>query len=211
MPLLVSGFGLTSGIPFLWPDGLLVFVLHLAWAALFAAVTLALLGYRPPTLFGYTLGGALLLLGVILLVGLGSAGLAIQGRIALPTRTPTITPTPVPPTLTPTFTQTPIPPTLTPTPTITPSPTVTFTPTPVPPTPTPTPVLAVVNVPGFDGARIRVQPQGLTITVLSNGTVVEVLPEVEVIDGVVWRHVLAPEGVEGWMVEILIGTVTPVP
>jgi uncharacterized membrane protein len=55
LPVTVAGFGLTSGEPHLWPDGLVIFAVHLAWSALFGALTLAILGFRPLTLFGYTL------------------------------------------------------------------------------------------------------------------------------------------------------------
>ena len=36
VPLTASGYGLGSGIAHLWPDGLVVFTIHLAWAALVA-------------------------------------------------------------------------------------------------------------------------------------------------------------------------------
>ena len=34
LPLSAAGFGLGSGIEYLWPDGLVIFVVHLAWATL---------------------------------------------------------------------------------------------------------------------------------------------------------------------------------
>ncbi len=58
LPLVTAGFGLGARIPHLWPDGLVVFTLHLAWSILLGAITLVILGFRPLTLFGYTLGGA---------------------------------------------------------------------------------------------------------------------------------------------------------
>ncbi|HNB53724.1 MAG TPA: SH3 domain-containing protein, partial [Anaerolineales bacterium] len=103
----------------------------------------------------------------------------------------------------------------TPTNTATPTATPTHTPTltPVPPTPTPTPVLAVVNVPGFDGARIRTEPLGSTIAVIANGTVVQILPDSTTVNGVLWYHVITPDGIEGWIVGQLLDivTVTPAP
>ncbi len=211
VPLAVAGFGLTAGIPHLWPDALVVFALHFAVSALVGALTLGLLGYRPRTIYGYTIGGALLLAGVLLGIGFGGAGVAVSEQVAIPTFTPTVTLTP---TLTPTSTLTPtITPSSTPTNTPTPTSTPTLTPTltPVPPSPTPTPVLAIVNVPGFDGARIRTEPQGPTIAVIANGTVVQVLPDSVSIEGVLWYHVITPDGIEGWIVGQLLDLATPTP
>jgi len=72
LPLVTAGFGLGDRIPHLWPDGLVVFALHLSWSILLGAITLAIMGFRPLTLFGYTLGGAVALIGVILALGLSS-------------------------------------------------------------------------------------------------------------------------------------------
>jgi uncharacterized membrane protein len=66
LPLTAAGFGLGSGTPHLWPDGLVLFTIHLAWATLLGAITLAIMGFRPYTLFGYSLGGVILLLMVTL-------------------------------------------------------------------------------------------------------------------------------------------------
>ena len=66
VPLAAAGMGLSGGLSHLWPDGLLVFTIHLACAFLILAVTLTVLGFRPLTLFGYTFGGAVALIGVIL-------------------------------------------------------------------------------------------------------------------------------------------------
>ncbi len=79
-PLAVAGLGLGAGIPYLWPDGLVVFVFHLALAGIIGSLTLAVLGFRPLTLFGYTLGAAVSLLGVILVLGLSGAGAVLAHR-----------------------------------------------------------------------------------------------------------------------------------
>lgn len=210
-PLAVAGFGLSAGVPHLWPDALVVFALYFALSALVGALALGLLGYRPRTIYGYSIGGALLLAGVLVAIGFGGAGVALTEQVAIPTFTPTMTLTPTAtftPTLTPTVTPSP-----TQTNTLTPTPTLTFTPTrtPVPPTPTPTPVLAIVNVPGFDGARIRTEPLGSTITVVSNGTVVQVFPDSATLNGVLWYHVITEDGIEGWIVGQLLDLVTPTP
>lgn len=208
LPLTAAGIGLGSRTPLLWPDGLVVFTIHLALCVLLGAITLAILGLRPLTLFGYSFGGVILLLVIVLMIGLGSAGAAIEENIALPTHTPTLTPTL---TLTMTPTLTPVPPTITPTMTLTPTNTVTPT---LSPTPSPTPVLAIVDV-GESGAvhlRAEADRNAESITLLPNGTVVEVLPEDPVESGSeIWIHIRTNEGQEGWILQISIVTATPAP
>ena len=215
LPLAAAGFGLSSGIAHLWPDGLVLYAIHLAWAALFGALTLALLGFRPLTFFGYTLGGAVTLLGVILLVGFGafSATLGVFGApVARPTYTPTLTLTltPVPPTAT--HTLTPIPPSETPTPSLTPTrtPTLTFT-----VSPTPLPVYArIAASEDSGGAYLRDEPgfDGRRITTLLNGTLVQLLPDSVVIGNDTWAHIIVVEsGLEGWIWLDLLAVATPEP
>ncbi|HKJ27743.1 MAG TPA: DUF389 domain-containing protein, partial [Anaerolineales bacterium] len=163
LPLTAAGFGLGSGVPFLWPDGLVLFAVHLAFGTLVGAVTLAFMGFRPLTLFGYSISGVVLLLAVILLIAFFGMGAIVGGDIALPTRTPTLAPT-LTPSLTPTAT--PVPPTPTLTPTLTSTPTRTSTPT---LTPSPTPVQARVNA--NLGMVIREEPDGTSPVVsrVANG------------------------------------------
>jgi len=213
IPLAAAGFGLTTQAPHLWPAGLVVFIVHLAWAALLGALTLAILGFRPLTLFGYTLGGALALVGVILLIEIGSMGAVVGTGVALPTPlpTPTVTITPIP-TATPTFT-----PTLTPVPpTETPTLTLTATQTPVPTatiTPTATPMYARVSALTGGGARLRAEPYGTTITAMNNGTLVLVLSDQFVVAGnMTWVNVrIMPDGPEGWVLQELLIMATPSP
>jgi uncharacterized membrane protein len=205
LPLAVAGLGLGLRLPNLWPDGLVVFTIHLTWSALLSVLTLAVLGFRPLTLFGYTLGSAVALLSVILLLGISSFGAAMTAQVGFPTPTPTLTPTRTP---TPTLTPTPIPPTATLTPTVTPSPTLTPTRT---PTPTATPIFAYVDTGSAEGARIRAEPGGETIGFISNGTLVILLPETREVAGELWVRVVAPEGIEGWIVQSLVALVTPTP
>lgn len=204
LPLTAAGIGYMSEIPFLFPDGLVVFAIHLSWGALLGALTLAILGFRPLTLFGYTLAGVVALTGVVLLVGLGGAGAAIGGNIALPT--------PVPPTSTTTFTasptntltSTPVPPTDTPTPTLTPTRTPTKT---VTVTPSPTPVFASVEAGEGGGAYLREGPgiQSAIIGVVGNGTIVQVLSIQPVIEGnSSWLHIITPDERQGWVMEMLL-------
>jgi len=205
LPLVAAGIGLGSGVPHLWPDGLVVFVVHLAWAILLGALTLGVLGFRPLTLFGYTFGAVVSLIGIILLIGISGAGAAFGAQIALPTPIPTATPT-----TSPTFTVTPspIPPTATLTPTLTPTPTLAPTDT---LTPTPTPVLALIRTSDGQGALVRSEPGGLVIGSYLDGVMIQVLPDRFENEAGVWVKVLGPDGTQGWMLQRLLVTATPAP
>jgi uncharacterized membrane protein len=213
LPLSVAGFGFSSGAPHLFPDGLVVFAIHLAWAVLLGAITLAFLGFRPMTVWGYSLGGVITLIGLALVFGIGafSATLGWFGTpLAVPTYTPTATSTrtPIPPTSTHTYT--PVPPTLTPTvthtPTLTPVPTDTLTPTPVP-------VYARINPP--EGAQIRSEP-GFTGAIVEapimQGMLVQVLGNPQQVEGNLWAQILVIEdGRTGWVLQSLLLIATPEP
>lgn len=210
VPLSAAGFGLTAGIAHLWPDGLVVFAVHLALAALLGAFTLALLGFRPLTLFGYTVGMTFMLLSVILILGISGAGVVIGGQVALPTPVPTLTYTPTTPPPTATRTLTPIPPTETLTPTLT----VTLTPTPtVTVTPSPTPMYAYVNSSQESGgAHLRAEPgiNSRIIRTYLNDTPMLVIPgAILEADGFQWMNVIAPDGNRGWMLQSLLLIPTP--
>ena len=216
VPLASAGIGLGAKITHLFPDGLVVFLIYLSWAILLGALTLAIRGFRPLTLFGYTLGGVFSLLGIVLIIGLGGFGAAVESRIALPTLAPTATSTytpTIPPSPTPTKTSTPVPPTNTPTATLPPTqtPTPTYT-----PSPSPTPVYALIDASGSggEGARIRSSTSfnAETLAILRNGTLVQILSETPVEqEHASWVYVLAPDGTEGWMVEALLVVATPAP
>ena len=213
VPLVVAGFGLGSGAAHLFPDGLVVFAIHLAWGAVLGAITLAILGFRPMTFFGYTLGGAVTLIGVALVFGVGafSATLGWFGPpLAVATDTPTATSTltPIPPTSTHTYT--PVPPTQTPTitltPTRTPIPTETYTPTPVP---------VYARIGPVEGALIRSEP-GFTAPILypgaMQGVLVQLLGSSQEVDGYLWVKVLVIEDDrEGWILQSLLDIATPEP
>jgi len=211
LPVGAAGFGLGSGLPSLFPDGLIVFAIHLAGLVLLGVLTLALLGLRPRGWFGYTLGSTLLLLAVVVMLLTSGLLTAFSAQVALP-------PTPIP---APSGTPSPTPePTLTLT-SVAPTPSLTATRTLIPsetPTPTvspqPTPVWAVIDAGQGGGAWIRKEPNGeLLITVL-NGTLVQVLPDLVVEDYINWVHVLVPYGqtsIEGWILRSLLQTATPAP
>lgn len=213
LPLVVAGFGLGSGIPHLFPDGLIVFAIYLAWGAFLGAITLAILGFRPITILGYTMGGVVTLLGLAIVFGVGvySTTLGWFGPpLAVPTytSTPTVTFTPVPPTAT--DTATPIPPTLTPTVTLTatktPVPTETFTPTPIP---------VYARIGPEEGALLRSAP-GFSADVLYpgviQGTLVQLLGDAQTVDGYLWVEVhVIEDGRQGWMLQSLLDIATPEP
>jgi hypothetical protein len=209
----VAGFGLTSGAPHLFPDGLVLAAVHLAWVALLGALALAVLGFRPMTLFGYTLGAVVVLVGVILLIGFSAFGAvfgAFGQQLALPTPVPsaTFTITPVPPTST--LTLTPVPPSQTPTLTLTPTrtPTATFT-----ASPTPLPIYALVEP--DEGACIREEPDLQSQMVgpcLLKDTLLQILPEIAEADGFTWvKVIVVQDGRTGWVLQNLLLVATPEP
>ena len=208
MPLAFAGFGLTSGVPYLWPSGLVLFALYLSCGVLLGAITLAFLGFRPLSLFGYTLGGVMLLVSLVLLVGLTGAGAVIGRGIGLPTPIPpTATTTPTL-TLTPTPTFTPVPPTATLT--VTPSLTPTLTPS-VTPSPTSTPVYRIIYTGTDQGAVIRDAPEGKIIGLVAEGDRVQLLDESRDLNGFYWVRVIIPDGTEGWIRFSLLVEATPTP
>ena len=178
VPLAIAGFGFGSGQPHLWPDGLVVYGIHLALVAITGTVVFMLLGIKPLKFIGYTLGSLVAILCILGVIGLSSAGAVVGGKIAMPTLVPTatMTGTPAPPTAT--ATVTPIPPTPTLTPTV---PTATYTPLPTETstiTPEPTPIYAVIAASEeFGGAVIREEPNfdSLRLASLINSTIIEIL------------------------------------
>jgi uncharacterized membrane protein len=201
-PLSAAGFGLSSGVPFLWPAGLVVFAIYLAWATLSATITLAIVGFRPPTPFGYSLGAAVLLAGVIVFIGFTGAGAVLGARVGLPTLTPSAT---LPPTLTLTASLT-----ASPSPSATATRTRTATPSQTP-SPTPAPIVAVIDSDEGTGVFVRSEPAGEGITTLLNGTVIHVLSEPPVeAGGTLWIRIYIPQLDEfGWVRQRLVATATP--
>jgi uncharacterized membrane protein len=225
LPLSAAGFGLGSGVPHLWPDGALVFLVHLALATLIGVGVLLVSGFRPMTFAGYTLGTTVSIMVVITLLALSGIGTMLTTNTALPvppltpTTMPTATQTPVstntpPHTVTPSATQTLGP---TETPSLTPTPTRVVPTTPAPTstsTPLPTPVYARIYAKKFGGALVRKEPGGPALTTLANDILVEVLPEIQDFEGSVWVHIVAstPAGtVDGWVIRDLLITATPAP
>ncbi|RLD02133.1 MAG: hypothetical protein DRI46_01265 [Chloroflexi bacterium] len=220
VPLALAGFGFGSGQPHLWPDGLVIFGIHLAVLAVGGTITFLSLGVKPLKFIGYTLGSLVVILSIVAAIGLSSAGAIVTGKIAMPTPYPTLTqtPTPAPPSSTPT--ETPIPPTFTLTATV---PTATTTPLPTATssiTPKPTPLYAEIAVSGGYGAYVRTEPKfdpTNVLTSLINGTVVEILDPSPTYDeesnynwlNIRFYNVEDEKYQEGWIVQKLLVIATP--
>ncbi len=207
LPIGVAGFGLTGHVAGLWPNGLLVYAIHLGCVALVGAVTLLVMGLRPANWFGYALGTSLGIAGVVALVVVSGFGIEMRAQAPVILPTPTATAS-ITPTITPTAT--PRPPTLTPSPTSTLVPT--HTPT-VTVSPIPTPVWARIKPNDKGGAIIREQPNfnSPVVIALISDKLVEVLPDIYQDKIVTWVKIRTPEGVEGWIVLTLLVTATPAP
>jgi len=236
MPLSASGFGVGNGIGDLWLHGVLVFVVHLAWATIFGLITLAVLRFRPLTGPGYifALGiFAVVLVTVFQLTDPFNSNSADSTAAAMSAATKTLEPLsnedPISAALPsstsslprPTETEsapeempdesegtvTPIALTLD----VTLPVTETRTSTPVP---EPTPVYAFIRAREGGGAYIRKEPGGNVIATLDNGSIVQVLPDTQDYNGVLWIHIVATRNdirVEGWTIQSVLETATPVP
>jgi len=204
IPVAVAGFGITSRVAGLWPDGLIVFLVNLAWTALVVTIVLVCMRLRPNTAFGYGLAMSIVLICIVILIALLGFGTAVSTQLALPTPIPT---------------ETPLPP-LTETPTLEPSATETLTPSLVP-TNTETPTLTVeptlaqafIKAPDSNGAIIRESPNfgSKVIASLLNGYLVVILPDSFEDGTTAWVHVRLNDGREGWIVRDLLTTATPAP
>jgi uncharacterized membrane protein len=215
VPVAVAGFGLTSSYADFFPSALWTALINVAWVILVGTITLAVLKMRPFKLFGYALTAAIIgsaLYGLYVTSALGSA--VQQQMEPFVTRTPKVestvaaaNPTRTLPVATPEFTATP---------SVTPKLTNTLAPSQTPTltiTPKPTPVWAKVYSATYSGVLVRKTPgfDGEYLTSVDNGSLIQVLPEVELVDGVYWAHVMLEDGRVGWMVRSLLLTATPVP
>ncbi|HLE91526.1 MAG TPA: DUF389 domain-containing protein [Anaerolineales bacterium] len=228
LPLSAAGFGLGSGVGEIWPQGALVFIIHLAWATFFGLITLFFLRFYPTSAGGFAFTG---LMFIVLIAALASltgfakwtveqAGLIspVPATATLTISTPapvsTLTGSPRPeqatapigvpagtPSRTPRATpsQVTLPPTETPTSTITAE---------------PTPILAIIRASEGGGAFIREKPGGVVLATLGNGSTVTIVPnDLQDVNGVIWVHVFTTVNdvrVEGWMIQTVLQTATPV-
>jgi hypothetical protein len=201
MPLSAGGVGLGIGATPIWPDGVLVFLVHLALAILVGGITLAALRFKPVRASGNILPFLIGLLSLAALVYFTGLTTVIRDAIVATRRT---TPTPtviVLPSSTPTSTRTP---TLTSTLTPTETPTASAT------AAEPTPSYAIITAPpDYNGANLRSEPGGGTVlVVLTNGIIVQVLPEIQTAaDGTNWVRVLW-NNVDGWVLATVLTATT---
>ncbi|PKO13150.1 MAG: hypothetical protein CVU39_20445 [Chloroflexi bacterium HGW-Chloroflexi-10] len=225
LPLASAAFGLGIGDHFGAFTGLSTFGIQFGVAIFLAAGSLIVLGMRPDKIirsWGF-FGSILVLIAISIYL---IAGPGLQQQLKDPVQaTPIVEETPAQ--VTQTITETTLPiilPTLliektatikpeisevnTATPTLPP----TITPT-ITLTPLPTPVWAEIRVEDGNGANVRAEPgySGRLLSTVLNGTVVEVLPDVMVADGVTWIKIRLPDQTEGWIVRSLIVSATPAP
>jgi SH3-like domain-containing protein len=61
------------------------------------------------------------------------------------------------------------------------------------------------------GVLLRDEPGGVVVGSYIDETLMQVLPGEIIQDGVTWIRVIAPDGVNGWIVGRLIKIITPTP
>jgi hypothetical protein len=106
LPITAGGFGLGSGVPGIWPQGILVFAVHFAFASILGLLTLFAIRLRPTIQGIFFSAIALLLFAGVLVIFMGS-GLPSPSRVTASTPTATLTKEPTPlPTLPPSLTAT---------------------------------------------------------------------------------------------------------
>jgi hypothetical protein len=231
LPLCAAGFGLGSGVSQIWPQGLFVFLVHFGWATFFAILALFFLRFYPTSASGLIFTGLIfvvLIAVVTSLTGFGkwmmqTAGLATPPPAAVTLTSPT-------PTLFSTITSSPQPdnanavigapsstPSRTPTadsktalPTLPPTDTATST-----VTAEATPIIALIRASEGGGAFIREKPGGFVLATLANGATVTIIPnDLQEVNKVTWVHVFTVTNdrrVEGWMIQSVLQTATPIP
>ncbi|MBI5944848.1 MAG: DUF389 domain-containing protein [Chloroflexi bacterium] len=223
LPISAGGFGLGSGLEGIWPQGVLVFVTHFSLAGIFGLLTLFILKLRPSTRGIFFSGGTLVLFAAALFNLMGSGLPSMMDAVLSSTSTPTMTPSPLPsltPSLTAKATSSPrssstpaMSATVSASPTIDPSLPATETPT-ITMTIEPLPIFGKVSANEGGGANLREVPNGKLLKTLNNGTIVEVYPEFQLINGVTWIHVFATvngQRLEGWLLESTVIYATPAP
>jgi len=228
LPLCAAGFGLGSGVGEIWPQGLFVFFVHLAWATFFGLITLFFLRFHPTSFGGIAFTGfAFIVIITIVTINTGfgnwimrQTGLApsapavaaVIEATATPLEIPSITPLPNAEAATAVIGVPINTPSKTPSPTqMTPPATETYTPT---VTAEPTPILGVIHAAEGGGAHIRENPGGIVLVTLANNTTVTIIPnDLQEVNSITWVHVFAivhDKRVEGWMIQTVLQTATPI-
>lgn len=227
LPLCAAGFGLGSGVDGIWTQGLQVFLVHFAWATFFGILTLFFLRFYPTSLSGAIFTGLALIVIITIVTFLTGFDqwIKIQAGLAAPEPAP-VTQTVSTPTPFPTITSSPQifqstvvigVPTQTPSRTITPTPKATLRPSETSTstvTAEPTPIIGLIKASEGGGAFIREKPGGKVLATLGNGATVTIVPnDFQEVNNVIWVHVFAFVNnvrVEGWMIQSLLVTATPV-
>jgi uncharacterized membrane protein len=217
IPISLAGFGLTSGFAGLFPEGLEIAGLWLAWVIFVGTIFLAILKIRPATIFGYLLTAVILAAAVYALFNNSSLGTTLQSELQITPKPPTVFVTStgssaiIEPTPTATVTETPQPGLFstsvgesTATNTIAPTDTATVT-----ITPKPTLLYAKTYSSTSNGVILRKTANGDYLTLLKVDTLVEILATQEV-DNRIWVNVrVVEDGQEGWILQSLLLTATP--
>lgn len=234
LPISAAAFGLGSGLPDVFYQGLLVFAAHFALTGILGLITLFLLRLRP-SVGGFILSGLSLVAFGGVFVFLAASGSPSRNEAEIPQSTPTnqiqAAPSPspsltLPPDPSPTLTKQ----SATRTPTTDPLTAEGITPSPVPltleitlpPTETPTITLTIQPTPTYGqiaaseggGANLRDEPGGNYVMTLLNGTIVETYSEFQIVNGSTWVKVYAlinGQRIEGWLLESVIAYATPAP
>lgn len=206
LPASAAGFGLGSGVENVWPQALLVLVVHLAISIVLALIVFYYMGFRPLEAAGYAIlgliaAGSLAIIFVIFTWGNNPRGFQASGTPVGPRITPATE------IVRPTFTSFPK---ATPSPTEIPlTPTITLT---SGPTPIPTPIYGRI---GKRGAYLQDEPGGTAITTLESGYLVEFLPDSpSILEGTTWVRVqvkTSTRDMVGWVRLDFILTATPAP
>jgi hypothetical protein len=224
LPLCAAGFGLGSGVPGMWPEGALVFVVHFAWATFSGIITLFFLRFYPISFGGATFTGVVII--AVLAIATFLTGLDDQIRVMTGLATPeplavtqTVIPSSALPTITTSTETAETAPVDVPTATATATPTPTRRPTERPTatstvTAEPTPIIGLIRASEGGGAFIREKPGGKVLATLPNGATVTIVPnDLQEVNRVIWVHVLALVNdvrVDGWMIQSVLVTATPV-
>ena len=228
LPLCAAGFGLGSSVSGLWPQGLFVFIVHLAWGTFFGIITLFFLRFYPTSFGGLVFTGSIFIVLIAIVISYTGFGNWVMTKTGLskpeplPVIVSTSTPVAIPST---TQSLTPVEATgfssnLTGISSQTPKPTLTNVTLAATETPTstvtaePTPILAIIRASEGGGAFIREKPGGTVLVTLGNGSTVTIIPDdLQDVNGVIWVHVFAivnEARVEGWMIQTVLQTATPV-
>jgi hypothetical protein len=234
LPLCAAGFGLGSGVSGMWPEGVLVFLVHFAWATFFGILTLFFLRFYPISLGGATFTGFAIIIILAIATFLTGFDQWVRVQVGLATPEPALmTPTLMAPSPLPSSTMSPTSeestaltlapgasavvgvPSGTPTrtSTLTPRPTIRATGTSTV-TAEPTPIIGLIRASEGGGAFVRERPGGKVLATLPNGATVTIVPnDLQEVNRVIWVHVLALVNdvrVDGWMIQSVLVTATPV-